>query len=105
VTSTTQTKTDEGAVATTGAVSTFALMPQTSVNLTPHVGRQVRIAAVMVDPDHRDADVTIEEKTTIDPDKGGDTTTRSKTTIEVERGAPDQYTVVSVTPLGASCAP
>jgi hypothetical protein len=103
--STTRAKTDDGAVATTGAVSTFSLMPPKSVNMAPHVGRQVQISAVMVDPDHRDADVKIEEKTTVDPDKGRDTTRRSKTKIEVERGAPDQYTVVSVTPLGASCAP
>jgi hypothetical protein len=31
-------------------------------------GRRVQISAVMVDPDHKDADVTIEEKTTTDPD-------------------------------------
>jgi hypothetical protein len=105
VKATTRTKTDDGAVATTGAVSTFALMPPKSVNMAPHVGRQVQISAVMVDPDHRDADVKIEEKTTVDPDRGRDTTRRSRTKIEVERGAPDQYTVVSVTPLGASCTP
>lgn len=105
VTATTRTRTDDGAVATSGAVSTFALIAPKSVNLTPHVGRQVQVAAVVVDRDHRDADVTIEEKTTVDPDNGRDTTTRSRTKIEVTRAEPGQYTVVSVTPLGASCAP
>jgi hypothetical protein len=105
VKSTSRTKTDDGAVATAGAVTTFALMPKSGLDLMPHIGRQVQIAAVMVDPDHHDADVKIKEKTTVDPERGRDTTARSKTKVEVERGAPGHYTVVSVTPLGAGCAP
>jgi hypothetical protein len=102
--STTKAKTDEGAVATGGAVTTFALMPKAGVNLAPHVGRQVQIAAVIVDPNHHDADVKVKEKTTVDPDNGRDTTARRTTKVEVERGAPGHYTVVSVTPLGAACS-
>jgi hypothetical protein len=105
VKSTTRAKADDHAVATGGAVATFALMPKNGLDLTPHIGRQVQINAVLVDANHRDADVKIEEKTRVDRDKGRDSTVRTKTKVEVERGAPGHYTAVSVTPLGAACAP
>ena len=73
------------------------------VNLSPYVGQQVQISAATVKPGHHDADVKIEDKTTVDPEHGRDTTSRSKTKIEVPRTAYGQYTVVSVKPLGSTC--
>jgi len=104
VKATTRTKSDDGAVATGGATSTFGLMPKAGVSLAPHVGHHVQLAAVTVDPGHRDADVKIKEKTKVDPEDARDTTARSKTKIEVPRTGLGQYTVVSVTPLGAPCS-
>src|SRR5687768_16680799 len=45
VKATTRAKTDDRAVATGGAVATFALMPKNGLDLTPHIGRQVQINA------------------------------------------------------------
>ena len=104
VKTTTRTKTDDGVVATGGSTSTFVLAPKAGVNLSPHVGQQVQLAAVMVDPDHHDADVKIKERTTVDPENGRDMTARSKTKVEVARTGAGQYTVVSVTPLGGPCS-
>ena len=91
---------DKGAV---GAASTYVLAPG-NVNLTPHVGKQVQVVAAAVKPGHKDADVTINDKTTVDPENGRDRTERSKTKVEIERGPLGQYTVVSVKPLGGTCA-
>lgn len=85
------------------AISTYGLAPG-NVNLTPYVGQRVQIAAAAVKPGHKDADVKIDDKTTVDPEHGRDRTERSKTKVEIERGPIGQYTVVSVKPLGGSCA-
>jgi hypothetical protein len=85
------------------AISTYGLAPG-NINLTPYVGRQVQIAAAAVKPGHKDADVTINDKTTVDPERGRDSTSRSQTKVEIERGPIGQYTVVSVKPLGGTCA-
>ena len=106
VTADTRSKGDNGDKrdqAAAGVTSTYVLMPG-NVNLTPHVGKQVQIAAAAVKPGHKDADVTINDKTTVDPEHGRDHTEHSKTKVEVERGPLGQYTVVSVKPLSGSCA-
>jgi hypothetical protein len=84
-------------------MSTFMLTPRQGVALSEHVGKQVQLSAVMVDPDHKDAEVKIEEKTTVDPDKGDSRTKRSETEVEIERGAHGHYTVMTVKPLGIAC--
>jgi hypothetical protein len=99
----TTTRTDDGAVATTGSISTFAVVAGSGVNLASHVGHQVQISAVTVEPGEGDADVKVENKTTVDPENGRDTTTRSKTKIEVPKSPLGSYSVVSVKPLPGSC--
>jgi FlaG/FlaF family flagellin (archaellin) len=103
VTAETRAKGDKRSGADPDAISTYGLAPG-NVNLTPYVGRQVQISAAAVKPGHKDADVTIDDKTTVDPERGRDRTERSKTKVEVERGPLGQYTVVSVRPLGGTCA-
>jgi hypothetical protein len=103
VTSETRAKGDRRSGADPDAISTYGLAPG-NVNLTPYVGRQVQIAAAAVKPGHKDADVRIDEKTTVDPENGRDRTERSKTKVEIERGPIGQYTVVSVKPLSGTCA-
>jgi hypothetical protein len=102
VTTDTRTKGEKGDKADATS-STYVLAPG-NVNLTPHVGHQVRIAAAAVKPGHKDADVTINDKTSVDPERGRDSTSRSKTKVEIERGPLGQFTVVSVKPLGGACA-
>ncbi len=99
----TETEVEDGRVGTSGRLSTFMLTPRAAVNLTPHVGQRVQISAVKVDRDEKDAEVKIEEKTEVDPDRGDDSRSRTRTEIEVDRGAPGDYTVVSVKGLGSSC--
>jgi hypothetical protein len=103
VTADTRARADNGDRGAAGVASTYVLSPG-NVNLTLHVGKQVQIAAAAVKPGHKDADVTINDKTTVDPKRGRERTVRSKTTVEVERGPLGQYTVVSVKPLGGTCA-
>ena len=93
----------DGRIGTAGALSTFMLMPRDAGQLSKYVGQQVQISAVMVDPDHKDADVKIEEKTTVDPEHSDSKTKSSSTKIEVDRTAPFHYTVVSVKGLGTAC--
>lgn len=103
VTTTTRTRAENGRVGTAGTLATFLLRPRDNVALSEHVGKQVQLSAIMVDPDHKDAEVKIEEKTTVDPARGDDKTRRSRTEIEIDNDAGLQYTVVSVKPLGTSC--
>jgi hypothetical protein len=103
VTAETRAKGDTRSGADPDAVSTYGLAPG-NVNLTPYVGRQVQIAAAAVKPGHKDADVRIDEKTTVEPEHGRDRTERSKTNVEIERGPIGQYTVVSVKPLSGTCS-
>jgi hypothetical protein len=93
-------KRDKGAV---GLASTYVLSPG-NVNLKPHVGQRVQVAAAAVKPGHKDADVTVRDETKVDAERGRDSNSRSKTEVEIERGPLGQYTVVSVKPLGGTCA-
>jgi len=106
VTAETRSKGDKGDKrdrAAAGVTSTYVLMPG-NVNLTSYVGQRVQIAAAAVKPGHKDAEVTVQGETKVDPEHGRDQTSREKTKVEIERGPLGQYTVVSVKPLGGSCA-
>ena len=103
VTTDTRSRADKGDKGAAGVASTYVLSPG-NVNLTPHVGHRVQIAAAAVKPGHKDADVTIHDETNVDPEHGRDSKSRSKTKVEIERGPLGQYTVVSVKSLGSSCA-
>jgi hypothetical protein len=103
VTTRTRSRADD-AVGTSGTRSTYLLVPKGNVALATHVGRQVQVSAVMLDPREDDTEVKIEDRTTIDPDDAPDRTTRSKTEIEVEGVPHGQYAVVAVKQLATSCA-
>ena len=100
----TETKAHDGAVATRGSTSTFLLVPGNSVDLASHVGEQVQISAIMVQPGHGDADVKIKEQTKVDPKNAPDTKANSKTKLELPRSPAGQYTVMSMTSTGRRCA-
>jgi hypothetical protein len=100
----TQTKGDEGAVATAGAVSRYMLVPGKDINLSSHVGEQVQVSAIVVEAGHGDADVKIKDKTKVEAEHAKDSTSESKTKVELPRSPAGQYTVMSITALGTSCA-
>jgi hypothetical protein len=99
-----RTEVEDGAIATSGTASTFALVPGSGVNLASHVGHQVQVSAIVVERGEGDAEVTVRDKTTVDPDNGRDTTSRTKTKIEVPKSPRGSYSVVSVKALGGNCA-
>ena len=99
----TKTKVDDGAVATAGAMSTYVLVPDSSVDLASHVGHQVQVSTIAVEAGHGDADVKIKDKTKVNPDDAPSTTARSKTKLELPKSPAGSYTVVSVTPLAGTC--
>lgn len=99
----TKAKADD-AVGTSGSLTTYTLVPRSGVSLAPHVGHQVQISAVTLDPGEDDADVTITDKTTVDTDDAPSRTGRSQTKIEVEGLRHGQYAVVSVKALATPCA-
>jgi hypothetical protein len=101
----TKVEADDGvAVGTGGAKTTFTLVPKEGVNLVPHVGHQVEIAALIFEPGAEDADVKIREKTKIEVEDAPDVKIRTKTKAELPRTAPGQFTAVSVKHIAPTCA-
>src|SRR5678815_1509993 len=84
-------KGDKGDRAAAGVASTYVLMPG-NVSLTSYVGQRVQVAAAAVKPGHKDAEVTVQGETKVDPEHGRDSTSREKTKVEIERGPLGQYT-------------
>ena len=79
----------------TSTTTTYALIPEATVQLEPQVGHKVEVQGVLVEPGHGEAEV--KTKTEVN---GKD----EKTKTEIERGPYQQLRVTSVTPLGGSCA-
>jgi hypothetical protein len=79
----------------TTTTTTYALVPEATVQLAPQVGHKVEVQGVLVEPGHGDA--TVKQKTEVN---GKDT----KTKTEIERGPYPQLKVTSIKPLGESCA-
>lgn len=98
-----ETRVNDGTVGTAGRMSTFVLMPRENVPLSQYVGQQVQIAAIKMDRDADDAEVTIEEKTEVDPDDRDDSTKRTRTEIEIDKDSAGRFTVVTVKGLGSAC--
>ena len=94
------------AVGTSGAVMAYELTPRAGVDLAAHVGHQVEITGVMLDPakGDDDAEVKIKERTTVKADDAPDGKVETKTKADLPRGAHARLTVLSVSPLSGSCA-
>jgi hypothetical protein len=75
--------------------TTFALVPETSVQLEPQVGHKVEVQGVVIPAGHGDADIKTKTKVNGKEEK-------SKT--EVDKTAYPQLRVMSVKPLGESCS-
>ena len=101
----TTTSADNGAVATSGSMASYAIIPGDRVDLSSHVGQQVQLSAIVVERGHGDADVTIKDKTTVDPEHADDSTSRSKTKLELPKSPLGSYSVVSLKALGGSRPP
>lgn len=82
----------DGSASTT---TTFALVPETTVQLEPQVGHRVEVTGVSIPAGHGDAD--IKTKTKVNGHEE-----RSK--VEVDKTAYPQFRVTSVKATGESCA-
>ena len=71
--------------------ATYALLAAPDVNLASNVGQRVQISAVQV-----------EKK--VERENAPDSKSNTKTKLELPRSPNAAYSVVSVTPLGTSCA-
>ncbi len=97
---------DGDAVGTSGLTATYDLSPQAGVDLAGHVGQQVQLTAIALDPKSGDDDakVTVKEKNSVDREDAPDAKVRSKTTADLPRGAHSRVSVISVKSTGSSCA-
>lgn len=103
VTTSAETRVDDGKVGTSGRMTTFGLTAREGVTLSKYVGQQVQLSAIAVDPDEKDAKVKIEERTKVDPDRGDDRSSRTRIEADIDRGALGEYAVVSVKSLAGAC--
>ena len=98
---------DDKPVGTSGAVTTYELMPKDGVNLTPHVGHRVEITAVALDEKSAtddDAEIEMETKTKIEREDAPDAKVKSKTEAELPRGDKARLTVMAVKHISPSCS-
>ena len=79
----------------TTTTTTYALVPETSVQLEPQIGHKVEIQGVLIPAGKGDSKFTT--KTEVNGKE-------EKTKTEVERGSSSQLRVMSVKPLGETCA-
>ncbi len=89
-----------------GLKASYELTPQQGVDLASHVGHQVQITAVALDPKKGDDDakVTIEEETKIDRDNAPDSKVKSRTEATVSRGDQSKVVVLSARTLAPTCS-
>jgi hypothetical protein len=96
---------DDVAVGTSGLIATYELTAQQGTDLSAHVGKQVQVIAVALDPKGGDDDakVTVRETDRVDREDAPDSKVKTKTTVELPRGAHTRVSVVSIKSLGVSC--
>ena len=80
----------------TTTTTTFALVPEASVQLEPQVGHRVEVTGIRVPAGHGDADVKTKTKV------NGHETEKSKT--EIDKTSYTQFRVTSVKATGESCS-
>ena len=89
-----------------GLKASYELTPQQGVDLASHVGHQVQITAVALDPKKGDDDakVKIEEETRTDRENAPDSKVKSRTEATLSRGDQSKVVVLSARTLAPSCS-
>jgi hypothetical protein len=89
-----------------GLKASYELTPQQGVDLATHVGHQVQITAVSLDPKKGDDDakVKVEDETRIDRDNAPDSKVKSRTEANLERGDQTKVVVLSAKTLAPTCS-
>jgi hypothetical protein len=101
----TQESPEVSAVGTSGAVTSYELVPKGNVDLSAHVGQQVEITALALPAAGKDDDakVKMKSKTKVKEDDAPDASVQSKTKAELPRGPMPRLTVTAVKSIAASC--
>jgi hypothetical protein len=86
-----------------GSALLYDLSPRAGVDLTPHIGQQVQVTAIVLDRGKGDADVKIKEETNVDREHGKDGKSTTESKITVDRGNGPRLNVISVKSLGQPC--
>ena len=89
-------KTETTGTAGTMTTTTYALLPETTVQLQEHVGHKVEVTGVLIPAGKGEAKVETKTKT-----EGSE----EKTKAEFDKGPMPQLKVISVKPLAESCTP
>ncbi len=89
-----------------GLKTSYELTPQQGVDLASHVGQQVQITAVALDPKKGDdnAKVKIEEETKIDRENAPDSKVKSQTEATLSRSDHSKVVVLSAKTLAPTCS-
>ena len=89
-----------------GLKASYELTPQQGVDLALHVGHQVQITAVALDPKKGDDDakVKIEEETRTDRENAPDSKVTSRTEAKLSRGDQSKVVVLSARTLAPACS-
>ena len=93
----------DGGRVTGGTALLYDLSPRAGVDLTPHIGQQVQLTAIVLDRGKGDADVKIKEETNVDREHGKDGKSTTESKITVDRGNGPRLNVISVKSLGQPC--
>ena len=87
-----------------GTAILYELVPRTGVDLTPHIGQQIQVTAILFERRKDDAEVEIREETRTERDGGRDGRSRTESKITVNRDDGPRLNVLSVKPLGQKCS-
>jgi hypothetical protein len=98
---------DDAKIVRTGPRTTYEVISRGGVELLPYVGRQVELAALIVDPAKGDDDakVKIKEETKVDREDAPDSKEKTETKLEIPRSANARLTAVSVRQIAPACLP
>ena len=88
-------KTETRGTAGTMTTTSYALLPETTVELQEHVGHKVEVTGVLIPSGKGEATIKTRTKT-----NGSE----EKNKAEVDRGSMPQLKVISVKPLAESCS-
>jgi hypothetical protein len=89
-----------------GLKASYELTPQQGVDLATHVGHQVQLTAVALDPKNGDDDakVKVEDETRISREDAPDSKVKTRTEATISRGDQAKVVVLSAKTLAPACS-
>jgi hypothetical protein len=99
-------KKGDQAVAATGLMNAYALVPREGVSLAAHVGQRVQIVGVVVEAATKgdaDAKIEVRERTEVEREGAPDARTETTTKARIPRGPTAQFAVTSVKMISPVC--